>query len=229
MQHLHILMQALFRETQRRERDTQTGDHHAKTVKDRHADTAQPFFLLFVILAITLLTHLFQHGDQLIGVGNRALGAALILNAFEDLANFSGITPGQQNLTNSRTVQRVTTPYAGVHTQVIHGVNFMDVDNAVFIKRTQVNGLFRQTREFTHLYVRAADQIDVLQRPSAQLKKLQGQRILFRFPFLGNITQRLHGLQKAINGAFRHHDALRKFSNANFAFFAKRLQDTKYL
>ena len=46
----------------------------------------------------------------------------------------------------------------------------MDVDNAVFIQRTEVHRLFRQTREFTHLNISATDKIDVLQRACAQFE-----------------------------------------------------------
>ena len=48
----------------------------------------------------------------------------------------------------------------------------MDVNNAVFIQCTQVDGLFGQTGDLTHLNVRAADQINVLQRPGTQFEQL---------------------------------------------------------
>ena len=105
----------------------------------------------------------------------------------------------------------------------------MNVDNAVFVQSPQMHSLFCQTRKFAHLDVSASNQINVLQRASAQLKQFQGQRVFLRLPFLCHIPQRFHGLQKAINGAFRHHDALRQFGNTNFALFTQRLQDAKNL
>ncbi len=44
----------------------------------------------------------------------------------------------------------------------------MDVDDAVLFQRAEVNRLFAQAGEFMHLHAGAADQIDALQRFSAQ-------------------------------------------------------------
>ena len=38
----------------------------------------------------------------------------------------------------------------------------MDVKDAVFIQRTEMNGLFGQARDLTHLNVSAADQVNIL-------------------------------------------------------------------
>ncbi len=99
----------------------------------------------------------------------------------------------------------------------------MDVNNAVLIQCTQVDGLFGQAGDLTHLDIRATDQINVLQCPGTQFEQFQRQRVFFRFAFLCNIAQRLHGLQKAINGAFRHHHALRQLCDTNFTLFSERL------
>lgn len=48
----------------------------------------------------------------------------------------------------------------------------MDIDNAVFIQRAKMDSFFCQTRQFTHLNVRTADEINILQSSCAQLKQL---------------------------------------------------------
>ena len=53
----------------------------------------------------------------------------------------------------------------------------MDVDDAVFIQRPEVNSLFRQPGEFAHLNIGAAYQVDVLQRTSAQLEQLEREGV----------------------------------------------------
>ena len=65
----------------------------------------------------------------------------------------------------------------------------MDVNNTVFIQRAEMDGLFGQTRDFTHLNISAADQVNILQCTGAQLEQFQRQRVFFRLAFLGNVPQ----------------------------------------
>ncbi|MNL28311.1 hypothetical protein D3C87_1499480 [compost metagenome] len=104
----------------------------------------------------------------------------------------------------------------------------MQIDDAVFIERPQVQGLLSQLAKAVHLDICNLDQVLIAQRLAAKLEQLQAQGVLVSLPFLLDIAQGLHRLQEAIDGALGHHDPLGQLGDADLFLLAQCLQDAKH-
>ena len=105
------------------------------------------------------------------------------------------------------------------------------VNGMVSSSSPQVQCFLSQLAEVVHLSICNLDQILVLQGFGTQFKQLKAEDVLVRFPLLGQVTQGLHGLQKAVNRTLGHHDPLGQLSHpylfllSQCLLYAKNLED----
>ncbi|MNY37255.1 hypothetical protein D3C86_1718060 [compost metagenome] len=92
-----------------------------------------------------------------------------------------------------------------------------------------MQGLLGLLAEAIHLFVGDLHQILMLQCLGAQFKQLETEGILVGFPLLGDITQRLHGLQKAVDCALGHHDPLGQLGHPDLFLLPQCLQYAEHL
>ena len=135
----------------------------------------------------------------------------------------------QQYLANRRAVQRLAPANARLHAQAEIGIDFVDVDDGVFIERAQVDGLARQLTQGAHFLVCFVHQIGVLQNLAAQSKQAQGSAVQLRIAVLRHIAQRLEGLQQAMHRRFGQRQLLRNRGHTDIALVAQAFENGERL
>ena len=170
-------------------------------VQNRNGHAAHAGLAFLDLFGKALRADLKNGGEKGVCVGDRARGQLRHLHAGEALADLLVAAPGEQGLAQRGAVQRIAAAEGGLGGEVVEGIVFVDVGDALLpvVHDAEIDAFARRPGQASHHLVGDADQVRFLvEGAGTKAEELEGEAVFLRVPVLLGITEVHHGLQQTV-------------------------------